>query len=842
MNRLIYNGMKRRRREILPVFIVTLIAVLFLTAITLFQEMMDSYLYKSNIDNYGDWVAASVDSELQHPYFAENASITSGTALINDSKIGNGFSLGMTDGDFTIISGSFMLDGSMPKASNEIAATTAFLSKSGYSYELGQTITIRYLNEDMEVQESQYVLTGVVKAYTEIWKNIYNTALPDCFVTKQEFQSYQYVENTVYYYRLNPLYNDVDTWALAQSFVEDGKNITYNSYVYDNGMWENKEMYGSITIAIGIVAAFTIGYLLVAYTHKRRPVYFKYRCIGASRLQVRKLVIAECTITTAPAIVSGIAASYLIAILIGRLVANSNNTGTIFEFNPITLLTQIGFSVLMVIIAVIITQFTISDRKIAQNTSEIKTNKFNRLRKSALKTRHPDKAFFKRQNIISPLQNIIFAVIAAIMCGCMLYCIHKLYTESSEYLDYKNYHSDFFMEKTGQYEYSINNGEVTYGGDAAYIGEGISNKEISQLDEVIGIKNVHFFTKDRMHYFEWDGMQNSQILNAVNVQHNIDYNMSGIYLPEPDSIKDEVRSRNDSQQIDWEKFEKGEQAILFINAYQFSVEDMNYTVFTEDTIKAGDILSICHSFSGIKTDVEIGAVYIFDKLSYNNDFFPTTYGIVGSRELAKRIAENEETELKYNAIEIDYNSFSSYQSTDRQLAAFAKENGFSYSSNAEFLREMYRKNIRSFAIYGSVLAVMLAAYISIYANLFETRKIYLQKQLKTLKQIGMSDKQYVAIFFKNECRNLLSQLIGIVVCYLLITYENYTFFAKSAEAGIEVFSYYLNEFTDSVKILTIESLLTDTGHWLLAAAVLVLYLLMVGGSYIAITKSVKKEA
>lgn len=372
MNKLIMSGMLRRKKEIFPPFIVTLIAVIFLTGVTLMQEMLNSYLHKSNIENFGDWVVASVDEELTHPYFAENCYITTGEFLVGDDGYRNGLLMGTIGGDFDTIGGNYMQDGRMPKKDNEIATNTAVLSEYGYSYELGQTITIRYHNEDMEVVEKDYILVGVVKAFDGIWKNINNATMPDCYMTEQELNSYEEIVNTVYYYRLNPLYDDVDTWELAQSFKSDENNIIYNDFVYANGVWGSKEMYIGVTLAMGIVATLTIGYLLVMYIHKRRSVYFRYRSIGASKLQVRGLATMECGIITVPAIVGGIGASYIVAAIISTVVCNLSGVGSFFEFKFSLLMLQIAFAMLVVIIGIIVVQFSVSDKKLLRTPQKSK--------------------------------------------------------------------------------------------------------------------------------------------------------------------------------------------------------------------------------------------------------------------------------------------------------------------------------------------------------------------------------------------------------------------------------------------------------------------------------------
>ena len=72
--KMVLLSIKRRKKEIGFVSIVTFIAVLFLAGVSLFQNVMNRYVIENNYKNYGERIFSSLDKELSHPYFASTGS------------------------------------------------------------------------------------------------------------------------------------------------------------------------------------------------------------------------------------------------------------------------------------------------------------------------------------------------------------------------------------------------------------------------------------------------------------------------------------------------------------------------------------------------------------------------------------------------------------------------------------------------------------------------------------------------------------------------------------------------------------------------------------------------
>ena len=75
MTELFLKGMKRRRKEIMSVFFVTLLTTFFMSGILMTRNILESYIQERNRDNYGDWVISETSGELSHPYLSEKGEI-----------------------------------------------------------------------------------------------------------------------------------------------------------------------------------------------------------------------------------------------------------------------------------------------------------------------------------------------------------------------------------------------------------------------------------------------------------------------------------------------------------------------------------------------------------------------------------------------------------------------------------------------------------------------------------------------------------------------------------------------------------------------------------------------
>ena len=145
------KSIRRRKRELRYVSAVTFIAVLFLTSVSVFQNTMDQYVTVTNYENYGEWILSSVEDpgsqdvtfrNLEHPYFSKTGICRTGPGILDADGEDSNLSIGTLDEALTDIGNISMYEGRMPEKDNEIAMDLPSLAALGYSYEVGQTVTV----------------------------------------------------------------------------------------------------------------------------------------------------------------------------------------------------------------------------------------------------------------------------------------------------------------------------------------------------------------------------------------------------------------------------------------------------------------------------------------------------------------------------------------------------------------------------------------------------------------------------------------------------------------------------------------------------------------------------
>ena len=857
MTEMILTGMKRRKKDISFVSIVTFVAVLFMTGITLFQNIMNEYVYQTNLHNYGDWIVSSVHKTQQHPYFQMESSVTTGTYLINSEPDdqgkykSNGIQAGKADADFVKTYTDIMYEGRMPQADDEIAMDILSLALLGYSYDLGQTIVFTYPDENEQPQQAEYKLVGTLKNYSATWCVDENFALPNFFVTEQEFEKYKVRFSpmqpdeklkcyTTYFYQLNPEYENINTHEFASSFVPEdamlqmANPVTYNRYVYENMLWGSQEMFENVTTAIMLIAALAIGYLLIAYTGKRRETYYRYRCIGATKMQVRGILTLECLYATIPQMLLGLGTAYGLAIIACLAVEEMQ-----YELDGILLFRQIATVLIVLFTAIIVTQISVSDKRLAGNTGKVKPVKFKQLRIVSKFTRRPEKSVFRRQSVLHPLQGVVSAIFSVIVCGCLVLCVFKIYDSAKNAEHVLDWYKDFTMNytKVEKYHYEGGNREEIWHRDTFApddLSLGVDESFIEAVQSSPGIKDLSFYWVDGVHYFHWDGIESSQIMHYITLyeyfQTPLVYGTEMYFYPDIEDLKKELTDEQlvmveTTEGFSWEAVAKGEQAILFVGTWYTIKDEMDewidYNAGPDDTVHAGDTMEIRHFQDDFQTPVTIGAV--IQDTGYMDD----GYHLFGTKELAERILENEGKTLRYNRMEITYDSHSSYESTDKQLAALAVNNGMEYKSSAEQRRLAIDELLQDIGIYGVLFAVVLIVYITLQNSFFATKTRYMQESYHILKRIGMADEQYRKSAFWSQCRSFLWVFAGLVFGYMLILQDRYIMNVTYGTAE------------EYIVYFTIEEV-KNLEHWIFIAIVTVIYLIMVGNGYFSTTRKLKK--
>ena len=852
MFKMIDMGMKRRRKETWYVSFVTFIAVLFMTGLTLFQNIMNSYVYSTNLYNYGDWVVSSVNRTCSHPYLMTESFVKTGQSLVNEKGESLVLRAGMVDEDFTHIYDSIIYEGRLPEADGEIAMDVSALAMLGYSYELGQNIQVQYLNEAEEIQPAEFLLVGTLKNFSMIWNVNRSYPLPNFLVRENDFGQFSLGAYTTYFYQMNTMYEEISIHEFATSLMppeeqQQANPFTYNTYVYENKVWGSPEIFDRVTSVIMLIGVLAIGYLMVAYTGKRREAYYRCRSLGASKMQIRGMVCYECMRITIPQILLGVTGAYALAML-GCQIAQANKFAVEFVFNAELLTSQLLSAFGVVFMAMVAAVFSVSDKRIAGNVGQVKPSQYKGLRKIAEHTKTPEKSIFKRYHMLHRMQRVFSVVLTILVCGCLILCLFMINDTLRTMVVRLDLRKDFIMSSKGVKEYDYESEPID---EMIYV-TSFSPLDMSvggdiQFEEAVkmspGIKSIDLYWYDGVHIFQWENMEERSVFQYIKSKQiyktPLEYRMSMKFYEDVQAIKkdftgdDEFNSWKYRQEktrlevmeelegIDWEAIERGEQVIMLVESdyseaeWGLDREDETVYHFEENTLKAGMDLDVLHFMEKTKYTVKVAQVL--------TDEAPNTqsYTLIGTRALAEKIMAFEGKELKCSSLDIMYDTTSSYESTDKQLASLAVNNGMEYSSNAEFRRTVVQEAVQDVGIYSVLFTVILIVYVTLQNSFLSTRLKFMEEKFVGLKQIGMSDVQYIYSAALSEAKNYLWIGAGLICGYIIIFWEQtvYNRVMGTPEKYI----------MDTVKI-KIESI-QDIWFVLFLA---ILYLVMVGTSVIRI--------
>lgn len=824
MRKMIYTGMKRRKSETVYVSVVTFIAILFMTGITLFQMIMNNYVFSTNLYNYGDWIISSVNRKCTHPYLLTESSLTTGTKIVDDQGMSLEIYTGKADENFQNLYDEILYEGNMPTKDDEIAMDISTLAILGYSYDLGQSIEISVMDEEGVVYSKSYVLVGTLKDFSTIWKQCFPFHLPSILFTENAFESYKRGSFKTYFYQLNPEYNDIRTYDFAQSFVPIGElaetnPVTYNNYVYENKVWGSTETFDHVTRALMLIAVAAIGYLLISYTGKRREIYYRYRCIGATMWQMRGIVLLECLSITIPQIVVGMLGAYAGAAL-GCQIAQWNQINIEYIFEVELFIVQIVVACVVVTLSIVTAQISISDKHLAGNTGRVKPEKYNILRKLSRIVKNTEKSLFLRQDILHPTQKLLSSVFTVLACGCLILSIFKIYHEIEQCNRILNSYNDFDMNyKMEQYDFEKRTPDQMVYQTSIYpsdISLGVDDVFLDAIMMSPGVEKCNIHWIDETHYFQWEGMEESTVMQYLESQMfygtPLEYNMKMYFYQNVSDLQKTLKEEELEylQSIDWESVEKGEQGILFVD-----------TSIGENNLAAGDTIDICHFEDGYTMSVTLSSV-VEQESSYKS------YKLIGTKALAERIVKTEQKELKYSRIGVMYDANASYESTDKQMATCAVNNGFEYQSKAERRRMAINKVIESVGIYGTLFTVILIVYVILQRNFLTTQLKYMQEKYYTLKRIGMEDSQYMRYALFAEAKKFLWMIPGMGLGYLLIFRERLVFHQMSETA---------EELILDAAIMEVQ-MLEDIWFFLFVG---ILYVVMVGSAVGRIQRFIERE-
>lgn len=238
-----------------------------------------------------------------------------GTSQYEDSNLG----LIYADNTIKNMANIKFEDGTMPEKENEIAIESGYLNLLNNGAKIGDKIKLSYesLNTG-EIKEKEFILSGILQT-SDISKAQKSYS---AIISKSYFVSEEVDENTKYNVYINIVKpKKLTADEVKESILSIAKNMGIEEYdVRINTDYINASNPDPQVIAGGIVVALIIilSSMLVIYSIFYVSVinkvheYGKLRAVGATKRQIRKIILREGFILSCISIPLGIAIGYLI--------------------------------------------------------------------------------------------------------------------------------------------------------------------------------------------------------------------------------------------------------------------------------------------------------------------------------------------------------------------------------------------------------------------------------------------------------------------------------------------------------------------------------------------------
>lgn len=301
---LAFHGMLGRKKQTSLLLILLTMVFSFLTAATIYSNSSAQALQDTRCELYGEWQYLRLsDTDTDAAQVRENlpasakvsTTIQDGIVLGADNGLAGG--IGTVDSTFAQLGRIVPISGNFPAQPDEIAMTTTLLDALGCSYDLGQTITLKVVDNDYDplsgsgkVVEQTYTLCGILPAYDVYWNLGSNLTVSAVVVEPlalagQKFQTFYYL--------------NADTVVTAS----DDPNFIANEYAYPQEDTVSSSLTFLLMIAI-LVSFFAVAQYFVIVLHKRVQTLHTFQILGARKQDLHRMCLWE-------ALFAGLAAVFL---------------------------------------------------------------------------------------------------------------------------------------------------------------------------------------------------------------------------------------------------------------------------------------------------------------------------------------------------------------------------------------------------------------------------------------------------------------------------------------------------------------------------------------------------
>lgn len=541
--RMVLLSVKRRRRSMGKIAVISFFCVFLFTGIMIFQDNMNRFQRENAFLESGEWIFAT-DGEAkcarEHAWIDASGSLISRAVCFSapedpDMAREEGY-IGAVDQGFLSLSHLKMYSGKMPERDDEIAITQHVLSDMGYSYELGQQVTIKYTDGTFgpdgkpHFYEIEYKLCGIIQNYTAYWTEEIEE-LPEFITTEKGLDQITGMEDVPwYFYHADRGQRTLDGKKFYQSMKklierqeEDVFQVIYNEKPYETTMWGNRTIYLVIMTLCGLLGSMSLIYLFLMCCNSRRPWYFRLRELGAGSGQLRQMVCMEWSGVFLPSALLGIVISGIL--LTGVAVGIFHSFGIPYEFymsgNSLIMIFAYTFGVFILVMLWSCLAFQVQG--LHEMTGQIPLRRLKHMYRKGDAGREPVRLFLRRQNRMEPgkiMAKRLFGLVSMtifLYSLSMIYSAYQSYQESEDRVDLSSSllseggggtGGEFLLKENKLVTKEIVSG-IGKHLSSQQIDKGYSKEDVEQIENMPDIEQVTGIVEDQVHYLWWDGQEKS---------------------------------------------------------------------------------------------------------------------------------------------------------------------------------------------------------------------------------------------------------------------------------------------------------------------------------------------
>lgn len=634
-------------------------------------------------------------------------------------------------------------EGHMPVEANEIAGPPALFERLEVTPQLGQTLKLPLRIQDGQIQDFDFVISGILEQTDISELNINETRLVYGAYISEKFVNQNIPANNRRYNALIRIANEKDYTKdeieeIISGIAEDvglskayiSYNDQYLTYMTNPSTEAQKIMIGLsiLVIFLGGMVIYSIYYVSVISNIQEMG---KLKALGATKKQVRRLLLAESMTLSLFGIPFGVLLGYVITAFMFTFIIFTGKMSVDTFCYPL---------VILVVIAAILLTVLVSIRKSMKMASSISPVEAMRYQEPQGKKRHK-KSFrtlsvlkLSYANIQRNKRRTIVTILALGFSGILFLATANIANNVTA-----ESYARMFIPK-GDFEisldYSLN--------DKEYPENNLN--EIQQINPLNDDLRSVIKSIDGVESIEQKHIVMADVKNIQLEEQRID--IGGINESDMDFLKSSLKRGS----LDYEKF-------LASNGLIFTWD----ILYEEYGFQIGDTIELT-LYDGDK-EIPFTGTLMASTNSSQETF------LIADEVLESLVSDVDTTSTLYITVQPE-----KYDSIKAELNTIQQESpNFLFKAYDEEMEiaEQFIRTIQ-YTIYGLLIVIGVIGYISLI-NTMITSILVRKKELGTLQAIGLSDKQlrqmiHLEGMFFTFGTLLLALVFGNGIGYLLVRF------------------------------------------------------------------------